>query len=67
MMRSPFKTAEFVGGPLDGTTYERRSTKFPKKLPISVGRYVEMYVAQIGRLGNVIYRYAGRLTVETVA
>lgn len=66
-MKSPWKTAEFVGGPLDGTTYERRNDKFPRRLPIHVGRYVELYVAQIGRLGNVIYRYAGRLTVEAVA
>jgi hypothetical protein len=65
-MKSPYPTAEFVGGPLDGTTYQRRSDKFPKRLPMPCGRYVEMYVARIGRLGNVIYRYAGRMTVEVV-
>lgn len=65
-MTSHSKTAEFVGGPLDGTTYERHAPKFPKRLPIQVGRYVEVYVARIGRLGNVIYRYAGRRTVEVV-
>jgi hypothetical protein len=65
-MTSPFKVAEFVGGPLDGTTYERRDEKFPRRLPIQVGRYVELYVARLGRLGNVIYRYAGRQSVEVV-
>jgi hypothetical protein len=65
-MTSPFKVAEFVGGPLDGTTYERRDEKFPRRLPIQVGNYVELYVARIGRLGNVIYRYAGRASVEVV-
>jgi hypothetical protein len=65
-MTSPSKTAEFVGGPLDGTNYERRNDKFPRRLPIQVGNYVELYVARVGRLGNVIYRYAGRMTVEAV-
>lgn len=65
-MTSPFKTAEFVGGPLDGTNYERRNDKFPTRLPIQIGRYVELYVAGIGRLGNVVYRHKGRLSVEAV-
>jgi hypothetical protein len=65
-MTSPFETAEFIGGPLDGTVYERRSDRFPKRLEISVGRYVEMYVAAIGRLGNVVYRHKGRIIVEVV-
>lgn len=65
-MTSPFKTAEFVGGPLDGATYERRSGKFPRRLPVQVNRYVELYVAGIGRHGNVVYRHKGRLAVEAV-
>lgn len=66
MMRSPFKTAELIGGPLDGSHYERRGDRFPKRLPMSFNGYVEMYVARFGRLGNVVYRYAGRITVEVL-
>jgi len=51
-MKSPYMNAEFVGGPLDGTTYERRDEKFPRRLPIQVGRYVELYVARLGRLAT---------------
>ena len=65
-MTSPFNIAELVGGPLDGLVYERRSKRFPKRLPMRVGRYVELYVARLGRLGNVVYRHVGRITVEVV-
>jgi hypothetical protein len=65
-MTSPFKDAELVGGPLDGLVYDRRSDRFPKRLQMSVNGYVELYVARFGRLGNVIYRYAGRMSVEAV-
>lgn len=65
-MTSPFEVAELVGGPLDGLVYERRGDRFPKRLPMSVNGYVEMYVARFGRMGNVVYRYAGRVTVEAV-
>ena len=65
-MTSPFELAQFVGGPLDGTTYERRGAQFPRRLEMPVGRYVELYVAGIGRMGNVVYRHKGRLSVEAV-
>jgi hypothetical protein len=65
-MTSPFKDAELVGGPLDGLVYDRRSDRFPKRLQMSVNGYVELYVARFSRLGNVIYRYAGRMSVEAV-
>lgn len=65
-MTSPFEQAELVGGPLDGLVYERRGERFPKRLPMSCNGYVEMYVARFGRMGNVVYRYAGRVTVEAV-
>ena len=65
-MTSPFRRAEFVGGPLDGKAYERRGDKFPRRLEMPVGRYVELYVAGLGRLGNVVYRHKGRISLEAV-
>ena len=65
-MTSPFEVAELIGGPLDGSLYQRRGDRFPKRLPMSFDGYVELYVAQIGRLGNVVYRYRGRLTVAVL-
>lgn len=65
-MTSPFKTAELIGGPLDGSKYERRGDRFPRRLPMSLNGYVELYVARFNRLGNVVYRYAGRMTVEVL-
>lgn len=65
-MTSPFRVAELVGGPLDGLVYERRGDRFPRRLPMAVNGYVELYVAEMGRLGNVIYRHRGRLSVEVV-
>ena len=65
-MTSPFELAQFVGGPLDGTTYERRGSQFPRRLEMPVGRYVELDVAGIGRMGNVVYRHKGRISVEVL-
>lgn len=65
-MTSPFEVAQFVGGPLDGSLYERRGSQFPQRLEMPVGRYVELYVAGIGRMGGVVYRYRGRISVEVM-
>jgi hypothetical protein len=65
-MTSPFKRAEFVGGPLDGSTYERIGDRFPTKLQIEVDGYVYGYVARINELGGVVYRFTGRLSVVEV-
>jgi hypothetical protein len=32
-----------------------------------VGRYVHLYVASLGRLGQVVYRHRGRMSVEVLA
>jgi hypothetical protein len=32
-----------------------------------VGRYVHLYVAGLGRLGQVVYRHRGRMSVEVLA
>lgn len=65
-MTSPFETAEFVGGPLDGSHYDRRSQKFPDKLQIEVDGIVYGYVARLSRLGGVVYRYVGALSVVAI-
>lgn len=65
-MNSPFETAEFIGGPLDGTRYERRADKFPDKLQIEVEGLVYGYIARMSRLGGVVYRYVGPLAVVAI-
>lgn len=65
-MTSPFETAEFIGGPLDGTTYERRQDRFPDKLQIEVDGLVYGYVARLSRMGGVVYRYVGPLAVVAI-
>lgn len=69
-MRSPSKVrqvrADFVGGPLCGTTYERRTRDgFPLRLEITVDGIVHVYVARI-TAGNVLYRHWGPIAVEGV-
>ena len=66
-MTSPFEKAEFLGGPLDGKAYERRGGQWPQRLEMPVGRYVHLYVASLGRLGQVVYRHRGRMSVEVLA
>jgi hypothetical protein len=66
-MTSPFEVAEFLGGPLDGHTYQRRASQWPRRLEMPVNGYVHMYVAGLGRLGQVVYRHRGRISVEAVA
>jgi hypothetical protein len=66
-MKSPFKTAELVGGPLDGQVYERRGGLWPRRLEMPVGGYVHLYVAGMSRLGGVVYRHRGRVATEVVA
>jgi hypothetical protein len=66
-MTSPFEKAEFLGGPLDGQAYERRGGLWPRRLEMSVGQYVHLYVAGLGRLGQVVYRHRGRIAAEVVA
>jgi hypothetical protein len=66
-MISPFETAEFLGGPLDGQVYERRGGQWPRRLEMPVGGYVHLYVAGLGRLGGVVYRHRGRVATEVVA
>jgi len=65
-MTSPFETAEFIGGPLDGTPYQRRADHFPAKLQIEVDGIVYGYLASISRLGGVVYRFVGALAIASV-
>jgi hypothetical protein len=65
-MTSPFEKAEFLGGPLDGQAYERRGGLWPRRLEMPVGQYVHLYVAGLGRLGQVVYRHRGRIAAEVV-
>lgn len=65
-MTSPFSRAEFVGGPLDGTVYERRGDQFPVRLEMEVDGYMYGYVARLNYLGGVIYKFVGRLSVVAV-
>lgn len=65
-MTSPFETAEFIGGPLDGQAYERRGVLWPQRLELPVNGHVYMYVAGLGRLGQVVYRHRGRISVEVL-
>lgn len=65
-MTSPFKRAEFLGGPLDGSVYERVGEQFPSKLQIEVHGYVYGYYARLNNLGGVVYQFSGRLAVVEV-
>jgi hypothetical protein len=66
-MTSRSDSAEFLGGPLDGQVYERRGGLWPRRLEMPVGGYVHLYVAGLGRLGQVVYRHRGRVATEVVA
>ena len=66
-MTSPFETAEFYGGPLDGQRYERRSGQFPARLEMPLNGIVYGYIARMSRLGGVIYRYVGPIAIEVVS
>ena len=59
-------SATFMGGPLDGTTYERLGKKFPTRILMPVMGRTHLYVAIYdGR--RVTYRHARAMTVEAVA
>ena len=55
-MTSPFSTAEMVGGPWDGATYERRGKTFPLRLTMRAEGVTYLYEAGMGRLGSPVYR-----------
>jgi len=58
--------ADFAGGPLCGTTYERRTRDgFPLRLEITVEGLVHLYVARI-TAGRVLYRHFRPIAVEGV-
>ena len=58
--------ADFVGGPLCGTTYERRTHDgFPLRLEITVEGLVHVYVARV-TAGRVLYRHFRPIAVEGV-
>jgi hypothetical protein len=65
-MTSPFSFAEFIGGPLDGRQYDRRSDGFPDKLQIEVDGIVYGYVARLDRYCGVCYRFVGALAVVAI-
>ncbi len=65
-MKSPYDSAEFLGGPLDGKADERRGGQWPRRLEMPVDGYVHLYVAGMGRLGQVVYRHRGRVATEVV-
>lgn len=59
-------SATFVGGPLDGATYERLGKKFPTRLLMPAMGRTHLYVAIYdGRC--VTYKHARPMTVEAVA
>jgi hypothetical protein len=55
-----------MGGPLDGTTYERLGKKFPTRLLMPVMGRTHLYVA-IYDGQRVTYKHARAMTVEAVA
>ena len=65
-MTSP-SSASFHGGPLDGTTYERRQDrKFVPRLHLEVNGVVHVYVALVER-DTVVYRHVGVAALEVIA
>lgn len=66
-MTSPFEVAELIGGPWDGGQYARRGDRFPRELPFTKSGVVFLYVAEMGRLGNVVYRFVGRFQTKMEA
>lgn len=59
---SNYRVASFYGGPLDGSTYQRRGAAFPEQLRVPVDHRLYLYRCSVkvdgGRL-DVTYRYAG--------
>ena len=58
--------AQFVGGPICGLSYERKTAdKFPPRFDISVEGVVYSYVGRVSA-GLAIYRHIGPVALEGV-